>query len=674
MKRHPVIYILLLLAVFLSACGGSLPLNIEFSSVSRTPRPTALPIHTITPAFSPTLDQPPAPTATITPIPTRKSPYPVSQGTPLPDPGFVKIGSGNADRLGKVFQNTTSLRQAALISPNKERVMLATSEGLALFAIDGTRIATWPEIKMAQIACPSCLTINEDASRFAVVLRNEGRWQIQVYDIVENKLVALKTFSEKETFGLAPNPAQVALSPDGELLAYSFGGKTYTIYDLPNEKIFFEYSGKVESLHFSRGGQYVAARRGQELLIWDIYSLESGFRNLLLPSPDTAIDFSDGGEFVAIAFGSTIRFYQITPLRLSYEFNLPRSYAANRTWQISFLDDETLRGYALEWDAATGTGRAVLADWTVGNDEPSNFQEVESDSPNTFDNFWNLQLTQKQLTGGLDPNSYRALRFLNTDLLVVNSQYAICSFRLSTGETTCQTENDIPLFASDGPIFREVREDKKTVLVNPAGEPLFSLAPYPIHWINHSAEFLLLNVDDRTTDLYIRAKDLPVQSVPGVFRAAAENNKLLVFLTRENPELQYLTMVEKASQKMLFQKKESRLYDLLGMALDGTTYFLRQDRDKQQAILKAIPPGTDEVTDLLRIDLRAEPLSMAVSPQNLLAVGMQDGSITIVSLDSLTQKTIQALQGPVSALAFSPDNRYLAVAGQEGITVFAVRP
>jgi WD40 repeat protein len=149
---------------------------------------------------------------------------------------------------------------------------------------------------------------------------------------------------------------------------------------------------------------------------------------------------------------------------------------------------------------------------------------------------------------------------------------------------------------------------------------------------------------------------------------------LLVFLTRQNSELLYLTLVEKSNQKTVFQKKDRRLFDLLTMAVDGSIYFLREDLDNNQAILKMIPPGTDEVNDLLSIDLLAEPISMAISPHNILAVGMQDGSVTIVSLDSLTQQTFQALQGPVDKIAISPDSRYLAVAGKNGITVFAVIP
>lgn len=672
MKRISILT-LLLMAVFLTACSGTLPAEFNFLP-SNTPLPeTATPEMTATAAATLTPLPTYTATATFTPVPTRRSPFPVTLGTPLPDPGFQRIGSGNVPLLKKVLQHTTVLRQATIVSANEERVMLGTSEGIYLFDRQGNRLGYWPDIKLASVDCSACLTVNEDASRFAVALRKDGLWQIQVYDVSENEIALVKTFDGPESFGLQDNATLVAISPDGEFVAYGFNGKSFQVYSLFQEQSIFEYTGNVQSLQFSRGGQYIHAKRGKELLIWDIYSLEDGFRNLLLPTDDTAVDFSYGGEYVAIAFSSKIHLYRITPLKLVREILIEPAYVTNRIWQIAFLSDETLRGYALQWDSASKTGQATIAEWFVGSGEVISIEENATDSRNVFDNFWNIKFTEEQLTGGLETDQYNTMRFVGSDLLLVSNPNVVCTFRLTTGVTDCQSQADAILHPADGPIFREIRQEKNTLLLGPLGETVFDLNAYPVVWLNRTADFVLLDTG-ATTDLYLKNRDLPIQSVPGSFRVAAENNNLLVFLTRQNSELLYLTLVEKSNQKTVFQKKDGRLFDLLTMAVDGSIYFLREDLDNNQAILKMIPPGTDEVNDLLSIDLLAEPISMAISPHNILAVGMQDGSVTIVSLDSLTQQTFQALQGPVDKIAISPDSRYLAVAGKNGITVFAVIP
>jgi len=441
---------------------------------------------------------------------------------------------------------------------------------------------------------------------------------------------------------------------------------------LYQEQSILEYTGSFQSLHFSQGGQYIYAKRGRELLIWDINSLDKGVRNLLLPSENAAIDFSYGGEYVAVAFSSKIQLYRITPLELAREISITPAIT-NRIWQITFSSDETLRGYALQWNSASNTGRVMVAEWAIASGEVINSQEIETDSQNILDDFQNIEFTQEQLTGGLGTDKYNTMRFVGSDLLLVSNPNVVCTFRFTMGVTDCQSQTDAILHPADGPIFREIRQEKNTLLLGPLGETIFDLDAYPVVWLGRTADFVLLDTGT-TTDLYLKGRDLPVQSVPGNFRAAGENNNLIAFLTRQNSELLYLTLVEKSTQKALFQKKDSRLFDLLAMGTNGSIYFLREDLDNNQAILKMIPPGTDEVSDLLSIDLLAEPISMAISPHNILAVGMQDGSVTIISLDSLTQQTFQALQGPVDKIALSPDSRYLAVAGKNGITVFAVIP
>ena len=185
--------------------------------------------------------------------------------------------------------------------------------GQTVFDTQENLLAHWPEIKMANIACSACLTINEDASRFAIALRKDGTWQIQVHNIRDEKLELIKTFVGPETFGLESDPVQVAISPDGETLVYSFGGNSFVLYNLSRETELFEYRGRVQSLQFSRGGQYIYARRQTEVLIWDVYNIEGGFRNFLAPNENAAIDFSPGGEYVAVAFRQKFAFIESLP-------------------------------------------------------------------------------------------------------------------------------------------------------------------------------------------------------------------------------------------------------------------------------------------------------------------------------------------------------------------------
>ncbi|MFO7586221.1 MAG: WD40 repeat domain-containing protein, partial [Anaerolineales bacterium] len=251
---------------------------------------------------------------------------------------------------------------------------------------------------------------------------------------------------------------------------------------------------------------------------------------------------------------------------------------------------------------------------------------------------------------------------------------SVCLFRLATSEASCQASEDAPIHAADGPVFREIRETYNTLLVNSMDETVFEVGPHPIEWVSRTGDFILLDIRRSTTDMYVKNRTLPVQSVPGVLQSVSENTRHIVFLTRQASGQMYVTMVEKPSGRAVFQKRETRLYGHLDMTLDGVIYTLREEYDGNYATLRSIPAGGNEFQNLLQIDLLTPVTSLAVSPHNVLAIGMQDGAVIIVSLDSLTYETFQALQTGVTHLAFSPDSRYLAVAGRDGITIFAVLP
>lgn len=613
-------------------------------------------------------------TPTLTPAPTRRSPFPVNIGTPLPDMGFPAIGVGNTSNLKAAFSISSLRRQAAVLSADQQSVVIASELGVTVFDRQGNQVANWPALRLFDMPCQNCLAVNRDASMLAMLARSELGWQIRVYDIVDNQPVVYKTFDLSQAFRFAPNPAHLALSPDGRLLAYGPGNAPFVVVDLSTDEQVYKSTGAVNSLEFSPAGTLLAARRGRELLVWQTSNWRAGFQNLLLPNENTPIAFSGDDAKLALALSSKIRIYDTERLKIEREYNVRPTYVTDREWQIAFTSETTLRGYGLQWDNRAQTGLVTLSEWDISEPEPLTHEEIQTESQDSFGAFWGINFSEQELPNILEPGDYRSMRFVGADVLLVNGLHGACWFRLPTGESNCQGEADALIHASDALALREERQLYNTLLTGPSDEIRFTLDPNPIYWVNRTADFLLLDIKGITTDLYGRDRNLPAQSVPGVFQSAAENANTLVFLTRERTELMYMTLVEKSSLRAIFQKRETRLYKPLAMALDGSIYFLREDRDRNQAVLKLIPPGTDTVRDLTRIDLSAEPQSMAVSTQNTLAIGLQDGSIIFVSLDALSNEYFQALQSPVSALTFSPDGRYLAAAGQQGVQVFTVMP
>ncbi len=672
---------LLPIALFMLLAGcGELPFGLDFSPAQPEIQPatfTPRPVYTITPAASlvPTIT--PSITPTITPLPTLRSPYPVGPGTPLPDAGFPRIGVSNTNWLTRVFNYSKNPRRAILITPDEQKILLANAESLSLYAVSGELIADWPEIQMADVQCDSCLAVNHDASRFAVALREKGQWFIKVYAIDSNQLSLLRSIPAPEAIALDTNPVQVALAPFDELLAYRFGKQPLTLINYFSAESLLEYNGPSQSIAISAGGQYLIARRERDLIYWDIYNLAAATRTLSLGSPNAAFLFSRGGEYAVVFAGSKIRFYYTFPLRLAGEVDIPQARGRQVDWQVATESDESfIYATGLYWDDAAETYQAIQGRWEFWARETLSITVAPTNQTDAFDALWGLNFPSSESTSleSLNLQDLRAARFFSPDSLFVSAQNTICFIRLNSAETDCKTYEAERIHTSEGPVFREIQEDGKISLLNPVGEILFETGSQPIYWVNRSGDFILLDNRGSTTDLYRKGQRLPVESAPGIFQSVSENLTHIAFLTRQANGVSYITLVEKATGKTIFQKRDTLLANVLELTVDGRIFYLRETYSGETVDVWIIDPQSSEAQPLFQVEIAAPITAFTLAPTNLAALGMQDGSILLLALDSLIYETYQALQTPVTALAFSPDGRYLAVTGRELLSVFAVLP
>ena len=103
--------------------------------------------------------------------------------------------------------------------------------------------------------------------------------------------------------------------------------------------------------------------------------------------------------------------------------------------------------------------------------------------------------------------------------------------------------------------------------------------------------------------------------------------------------------------------------------------MLKRDLDKGLTILQTMAPPNYAISEVARLSFPAEIVTMTYSTQeNLLAFALTDGSVVVYSADFGASAAFQAFDGPVTALAFSPDDRFLAAGSDEGIKVFVVKP
>jgi WD40 repeat protein len=699
MKKQTVFMTVAFLAL-LSACNNpiivpanvavTLPPNQDFILMATVPpTPSATPgpellAPTVSPVpISTTTGQPDQPTQTPTltftptrtPRPTRSLPYPVAIGTPLIDMGIQTIDINNVTQLSTVFSVVTTSPRHFVMSADGQKLFLSTSSGMFLFNRQGEVLARWPNIFTAAISCESCISTNHDGSRIAVITRNAGNWEAQVYDVQGSQATQILALPVEPGYKGLRNEASIAISPDNSFLAYQAGSSPLRVIDLQSKLQVLNYERPIDGINFTADGAKFVVHAGLEMLFYQVSDWKS-LANLLLPREDVPYAFSPDGSRLAIALPTILQIYSVENVKLTKEINVPPGNASTREWQLAFKDNTTLSGYAVRWDSARTTATIESGQWDLQSGKALSFDTSTGTSPDALAALWGSPLSLPAPESDLEigPFAYNAFRFVSDGLLLINSPHSACWVKLFTGENTCFQDPDHILFASDANIYKEVRENADTNLLEFRGGKLtIQTGPYRIAAINRSGEWAL--VDNGTgVDLYTKGKKLPQESVNGQLQGFSENGNRIVFTTLENANSFNITVVDKATGNALYQKKDNFLYKPVIMTVDGTIYYIQNELGHNQTVFNVIDPKTLQVSEITRLSLPAEPQAMTLSSTGLFAVGLKDGSVSIITRDGSQNASFQAASSPIGGISFSPDGRFLAVESDEGVRVFAIVP
>lgn len=689
MKRKQTMLLFWLILLFLlSSCQG-IP-GFSFGNTAAPPTGTPLPADytpgtpTPTATITPTIPPPPTeiPTETLTPTitrtpsltPTPRVYVPAAAGTQVIDMGFPPIALESVPQLTPVWQAMRSEIRQAVPSGDQQKLFISTSSGLFVFDQSGAQLAYWRDIFTHAIPCKNCLTVNQDGTLFAALTRNAGYWEAQVYEVQDTKWKTLRLNIPLEaSYQGQENEGLVILSPDGRFLAYAVGDSTLRIFNLQNGRQVLSSEKPLRDLQFSANNARCAIRDGRSLLIYDTQTWEKPV-SLLLPANNTPFALSPEAQSLAIAFGNRLRIYSVEGFKIIREVTQPDGRA--REWELSFVNESTLQGVSVSWNATQTQATVITAEWDIQSGQNLRFETMETDSRTLLPPSWEQEPALEDSTNGLGLGEYNGFRYISNEMLLVSTPNAVCWVKIFTGEQNCFADAENRMFSSDTIAFKEIVGGNRTLLQSWRGETILDVfGDYRVKAVDQSGSWILIDVRGAAADLYGKGRPRASESVGGAFQAFTETRALFAYITQQRSRTFVITVFDKATGKTLAQEKDAFLLKPLLLNRQGALLLLKRDLDKGLTIVQVMEPPGYNIREVKRLSFQAEIMTMTYSTkEDLLAFALSDGSVVVYSPDFELRETFQAFDSPVMALAFSPDDRFLAAASREGIQVFAVRP
>ncbi len=630
MKIRPIVLGIILLFGLAACSGVELPFEIPAL-------PGAGPVDVSEPAATatatPTYSRPTvAPTATATPRPTRKSPYPVGAATGVLDIGFQPIQVADAADLKPVMSIPQKQIWQSMVSADGQKLFVATSNGIYVYHVGGGLVTNWPELFTISDACAYCMAVNGDGSRFALVARNVGEWEIQIFDVAGIDATIRLTIPVTGAYTGTSNEARLALSPDGNLLAYSIGEDTLSIIDIATGGEVFSYSSSAETVSFSPASTWLVIRNGHILTLYPTQSWKNAI-TLNISSPSERGEFAISPDEKSIAFltSSRLKVYSLETQKPIREVALSSYSSPPRSWMIRFNDNSTLGGFGMRWfDFNT---RLVLdkIEWDINTGERLRAETQELIEPDMLNVLWGIPEIETPSQDNLELGTYVNFQFATSDMLIINEEHSACWLTIPTGDIRCYKDRNNRVFSSVMQAFRETREKYSTTLTQwNSGETVISTDPRPVMAISRDGNFVIMDIRTYTTDIYVRNFKLPSISIAGPMTTYAENTNTLVIGTTISPGLTAITGIQKVPRNVLFQKRGYLIFKPLAMDINGTVYDLQDDGTGGLVSIVSIAPKTYETTVLTTIHTPARPNAMAEA-NGVLAIGMQDGSVILAN-------------------------------------------
>lgn len=681
-----MLFVLLPLILLLTACSPALaeaPLD-----PSATSSPTVA--ASSTPTFFPTPTQTPTTTATptFTPTPTPIT-LPVTNGTPIPDLPYEVITTENVSRLRQIarygyprllgWKPTDSHRLTA----DGKTIAVGTTAGVEFYdAVSHQKTGGFAvEFLSGFDLTPDGRFVLTQAGDALTVWTREGE-PIRHFDL---------EVGEKWYFNA------VALSPDGAFLAVQRQRGTDNWEEPDKVDVYRVSDGSLldtvrgNGALFSPDGKYLATMFGGSVYLYPVAELGEGWEKRLpkqsLPwcsgiNEGCSLTFSPDGSSAALIHAGRVEVYRVEERRLVRQVSGWEVQDAYSLPSVQFSRDgsRVLIVTAPLYDApfhVKQPSRAILVDvaggeWLSKEDAPEGF--VYTDGKEVTGFAWKAE--------GAIPSDY----FLEPLLQVDESGNVI----IATSEEYCETVSCRKLAADEVIGLRNRRigisrlEQSETHVFLPgeqkaipvSKENLWSIRFYDDIWfVQYLTAFSGWGTVYREDGRRIQVDKLP-------FSALYDGHWLVVNTHYDGWSYPLIVDVDNWTLRKAFKNPQD-FNDVVAVK-DGMIVSPYMGRDVQGGRLAIVFSAGKKLIEIPAWEQQGyAPLirSGAFSPDagpdaGLLAIDGGNGWMYLVDLsESTVAGQLRAHQGVISAIAFSPDGRFIATSGEDGfIRVWAVVP